>query len=148
MVGYFCLEGASAALPCPGGTAKPAATLGAMTSAAQCVTCPVGTFCPVGSEAATNCSAGTYNAQQRQETCTKCAPGTYQDAEGMTACDACTDGYFCPAGASAALPCPGGTTRKVGVTMTSEADCDVCGEGTAAAHRISCSCASLAARPH
>ena len=42
----------------------------------------------------------------------------------------CTDGYYCAKGAAAALPCPGGTTKRLGVTMTSREDCDVCGEGT------------------
>ena len=42
----------------------------------------------------------------------------------------CTDGYYCDEGAAAALPCPGGTTKRLGVTMTRKEDCDVCGEGT------------------
>ena len=101
-----------------------------MTSVSDCNTCGEGTYCPVGSGAATPCAAGTFNNQTAQETCLKCAAGTFQDDEGATACKACTDGYYCAEGAAAALPCPGGTTKQVGVTMTSVSDCNTCGEGT------------------
>ena len=110
--GYYCTEGASAALPCPGGTTKPADVAGPLTSAEQCITCPKGTYCPVGSETAANCSAGTYNNQLRQESCIKCTPGTFQDAESATACQQCTPGYYCTEGASAALPCPGTPPKR------------------------------------
>ena len=48
----------------------------------------------------------------------------------FTARQNCTDGYYCAKGAAAALPCPGGSTERLGVTMTRQEDCDVCGEGT------------------
>ena len=101
-----------------------------MTSAENCVACAQGTFCPVGSEVATNCSAGTYNAQTGQQTCTACAAGTFIDFEGATACKPCTPGYYCTTGAAAALPCPGGTMMRSGVIMTSGDDCVICPEGT------------------
>ena len=102
-----------------------------MTAESDCEQCPVGTFSPVGSAAATNCSAGTYNALPEQGTCVRCSAGTYQDAEGETACKACTEGYFCAEGAAAALPCPAGTRRNVSLSvMTSQDDCIACGEGT------------------
>merc|ERR1719440_760883 len=66
--GYYCTQGAAAALPCPGGTHKPAGNV-VMTSASQCVACNKGTFCPVGSAAATDCAPGTYNDQLSQESC-------------------------------------------------------------------------------
>ena len=82
--GYYCDEGATAALPCPGGTTK---RLGVtMTCKEDCDVCGEGTFCPVGSGTATNCSAGTFNDEEKQEACSKCAAGTFQDVEGATAC--------------------------------------------------------------
>ena len=57
-----------------------------MTHEEDCDICGEGTFCPVGSGAATNCSAGTYNDKPKQEACAKCAAGEFQDTEGATAC--------------------------------------------------------------
>ena len=54
----YCAEGSAAPLPCPGGTTMDA-SLEVMTSAEQCLTCPVGTFCPVGSATASLCAPGT-----------------------------------------------------------------------------------------
>ena len=81
--GYYCAEGAAAALPCPGGTHKNA-LLSVMTSVDQCVACPVGTSCSVGSAVAVPCAPGTYNNRSRQETCLKCAPGSFQELAGQT----------------------------------------------------------------
>ena len=66
--GYYCAEGAAAALPCPGGTHKNA-SLAVMTSVDECVVCPPGTFCPVGSADAKPCAPGTYNDGAGNETC-------------------------------------------------------------------------------
>ncbi|KAL3926142.1 MAG: hypothetical protein SGPRY_003439, partial [Prymnesium sp.] len=105
--GSYCMEGSSAPLPCPGGTTQtPGVT---MTRADDCTVCSEGTFCPVGSASPTKCSAGTFSDKLRQEVCTPCAAGTYQDEEGATACMACEQGSFCPHGASAALRCEAGT---------------------------------------
>ena len=87
----YCAEGAAAALPCPAGK-RMDTSLSVMDAESDCITCGVGTFCPVGSEAAQNCAPGTYNDQAQQETCTKCAAGTFQELEGKTACEACTSG--------------------------------------------------------
>ena len=125
--GYYCAEGAAAALPCPGGTTKRLRVT--MMRKEDCDICGVGTFCPVGSSTATNCSAGTYNDKPKQEACAKCAVGTFQDVEGATGCLGCTDGYYCAEGAAAALPCPGGTTKRLGIVMVAKEDCDICGEG-------------------
>ena len=80
-----------------------------MTSKDDCNVCPEGTFCPVGSAAAANCIAGTYNHQAGQEACFKCDAGTFQDTEGATACKPCYPGYFCPEGSATPIPCSGGT---------------------------------------
>ena len=82
--GYYCDEGAAAALPCPGGTTKRLNVT--MTRKEDCDVCGEGTFCPVGSRTSTNCSAGTFNDKEKQEACIKCTAGTFQDVEGATAC--------------------------------------------------------------
>ena len=82
--GYYCAEGAAAALPCPGGTTKKLGVV--MMAKKDCDVCGEGTFCPVGSGAATNCSAGTFNDQPGQGSCLKCVAGDFQDAEGATGC--------------------------------------------------------------
>ena len=96
-----------------------------MKSSHDCSICSSGTFCPVGSNEATNCSAGTYNDQPGQETCTVCPAGTYQDDVGTTACKDCERGHYCPTGAAAALPCPAGTwsnkAKNVNASQCSDA---------------------------
>ena len=126
--GYYCAEGAAAALPCPSGTTKPKGLSSAMTSVNECLICPKGTFCPVGSASATNCSAGTYSDQLQQEVCTACNAGTYQDVEGATACKACEAGSYCPPGAAAPLPCNGGTYSSAN-SNAALADCTVVDAG-------------------
>ena len=76
--GHYCLEGASAPLPCPSGTHQDLTLTTPMTSDAQCVACGAGTFCPTGAEAPTNCSAGTFGEGARQSECTKCEAGRFQ----------------------------------------------------------------------
>ena len=92
--GYYCAEGAAAALPCPGGTHKNA-SLDVMTSVDQCVTCPAGTFCPVGSEEPTPCAAGSVSNLTNAEACEACSAGTFQGGKGATACVLCTPGGYC-----------------------------------------------------
>ena len=43
-----------------------------MTSADDCVICPVGTYCSVGSETPTDCAPGTYNDQTNASMCVNC----------------------------------------------------------------------------
>jgi len=139
--GYYCAEGAAAALPCPGGTHKNA-SLSVMTSVDQCVACPVGTSCSVGSAVAVPCAPGTYNNRSRQETCLKCAAGSFQELAGQTSCNPCTPGYYCAEGAAAALPCPGGTHKNASLSVMMSVDqCVACPVGT------SCSVGSAVAVP-
>jgi len=98
-----------------------------MTSIADCVGCPEGTFCPVGASEATNCSAGTYNPDPNQQTCLSCSVGTYQEDEGMTACSLCPAGSYCPAGSAMPLTCASGTYQN----ETGRASCDPCPAGFA-----------------
>ena len=102
--GYFCEAGASAPLPCPGGSWMRLVVCLIMKSDSDCAVCGRGTFCPVGSESAILCAAGTCNARERRRECNKCAAGRFQEAEGATACVECTPGYYCKEGAAAALP--------------------------------------------
>jgi hypothetical protein len=82
----------------------------------------------VGSAAATNCSAGTFNDQPGMEACSKCAAGSFQDAEGATSCRACKPGAFCLVGAFTPLQCDAG--RYGTATNLSAADqCQVCPRG-------------------
>ena len=127
--GYYCAEGAAAALPCPGGTHKNV-SLAVMTSVDQCIICPVGTYCPVGSAEAAPCAPGTNSSLEGAKTCGKCPAGTYQDIEGQEACKPCTPGYYCAEGAAAALPCPAGTRKDESLAiMTSVEQCITCSAG-------------------
>ena len=105
--GHYCLQGASAPLPCPSGTHQDLTLTTPMTSEAQCVGCGAGTFCPIGAETPTNCSAGIHAALAQQSECAKCNAGRYQDQEGEMACRICDPGSYCTLGASVPLPCPG-----------------------------------------
>ena len=129
--GYYCTDGAAAALPCPKGTRQ---NLGLpyMDEESDCIDCKPGTFCPVGSESETDCTPGTYNPNEKQESCFKCAAGKFQEDEGATACLDCTPSYYCKEGAAAALPCPGGRHKNLTLTrpMESEEDCVICPPGT------------------
>ena len=97
--GYYCAEGAAAALPCPGGTHKNA-SLAVMTSVEQCVTCPAGTSCSVGSAEPSPCLPGAYGASASQESCERCPGAAYQDEYGQTTCKGCVAGSYCVNGSS------------------------------------------------
>ena len=128
--GRFCVEGASAPIPCPGGTHMNSSLL-TMTSDTDCVVCDVGTFCPVGSEAPADCAPGTYNDQLTASNCRSCPGGTYQKLAGQTACSSCDTGHYCAEGAAAPLPCPAGTRQDLSLpVMTSMDDCAPCSPGT------------------
>ena len=128
--GYYCASGASAPLPCPGGTHQNT-SLVVMTGVEQCVTCGEGTYCSVGAGVPTACAPGTFTPIARQASCASCGAGSYQDESGGTACKQCTAGYHCASGASAPLPCPGGTHQNTSLAvMTGVEQCVTCGEGT------------------
>ena len=103
--GFYCEEGASAPVPCPGGTYKNL-SLDVMTSVEQCVRCPEGSFCSVGSAAPTLCAPGTFNPYTNATTCPPCRWGTFQSASGETACQECEAGHYCPRGSSTPLRTP------------------------------------------
>ena len=108
--GFFCPEGAAAALPCPAGEFSNQTGL---QSREGCSPCPAGAFCFAGSTAATSCSKGTYAAAERSQLCDACPEGKFQGEEGASACIECGDGYTCPEGSVLQIPavCDPGTYR-------------------------------------
>ena len=107
-LGFYCPEGASAPLPCEGGTFS--SRTGAQ-STEDCSPCPAGTFCFAGSTTAVNCNKGTYAATERSQLCDACPEGKYQGDEGSSACNECDDGFTCPEGSVVQIPasCEPGT---------------------------------------
>ena len=106
--GSFCPVGASAPLPCEGGSYGAGAGL---KTQAECKVCPAGTYCFAGSTAATSCSKGTYAAAEGRQLCDACPEGKYQSDEGASACIECGNGFTCPEGSVMQIPasCDAGT---------------------------------------
>ena len=94
-LGSYCVEGAAAALPCPGGMYGGRRGLGA---SGECSASEDGTYCFAGSTSPTPCGKGTATADPTKQQCDMCVEGTYQGEEGETACIACGDGFMCPSG--------------------------------------------------
>ena len=107
--GFYCPEGASAPLPCEGGTFSNANNL---TSADECSVTDPGSFAPTGSTAQMPCAAGTFTSAERQDRCLQCPAGQYQDEDHQTACQRCNRGFYCKVGAAQPTPCPGGTSSN------------------------------------
>ena len=82
--------------PCAAGTYTSRADL---SSAAECVPSPIGSYAITGSIAPAKCSAGTFTAATGEAACESCAAGTFQLGTGATACNACLQGSYCPEGA-------------------------------------------------
>ena len=115
--GRYCVEGASAPIPCPEGTYSSAV---GSADVSACASCPAGYACPTGSTAPTVCAAGTISAAG-MALCDKCAAGKYQSAEAQISCKQCPPGSVCARGASTPVPCPGGTYGyKTGMQAMSE----------------------------
>ena len=119
--GYYCKEGASAALPCEGGSYSTATNL---TSKEGCTKANAGYFAPIGSTGQKQCNPGTFDPiypdADREldringtDICELCPPGFYQPEKGAISCVPCADeslGVYCPSeGTSTPTPCPGGT---------------------------------------
>lgn len=122
--GYYCLEGATSATPCPVGTFR---TSDNGDSLASCYSCPVGYACET--EALTTpsfaCPAGYYCeggvADHLLFPCTvgnycpagstnplPCSAGTYTDTTGATSCTTCPEGFYCTIGVSVPVACETG----------------------------------------
>ena len=133
--GYYCMQGAAAALPCPGGTHVPLNESIVMSGTAQCIICPKGTSCSVGSAEPAACLPGSYSATEKAQSCNLCPEGKFTSTAGNTACETCTEGYLCVKGSSAPQPCSGGTHANqtvLNVTgyLSSLDQCIVCPKGT------------------
>jgi len=95
--GHFCPAGTSIPFPCEAGTFSKATSL---TSAGDCADCPPGHVCAIGSLEPTPCRSGTVAAGWRNDVCTLCPAGYYQDQPANETCIRCRAGSFCPQGAS------------------------------------------------
>ena len=104
--GTYCPRGSPAELLCPAGTMGNQTEL---ESEEECVSCPKGTSCPRGSEKEQACSAGTYADTARSASCTQCEAGKYQDEIRQDSCKICGKGHVCPAGSASQTPCLQGT---------------------------------------
>jgi len=144
-VGFYCPQGSSEPLSCPGGFTC------SMSMTIQPSSCSEGYFCSPGSSQETICDHPFYcpllssspvpcpsghlarNASTRldslrasvQDSCFECQPGYYSD-DGQD-CYMCLPGYFCPALSSNPFdfPCPRGNYCPAG-----SAEPTPCGVGT------------------
>ena len=117
--GYYCPAGASAPLPCPGGSYSRATNL---TRAAECTPTGPGFSAPAGSITQTLCPAGTIASSAGTVACEPCEAGSYQNTTGETECKACEEGTYCPPGASSPLPCQEGSYSRA-TNLTRAAEC-------------------------
>ena len=105
--GYYCPEGASAALPCREGSYSKAIDLD--EDVRKCTLTSPGFYAPTGSTEQTPCSPGTFAPNVSTGTCPNCPAGSFQKESNASRCDPCKAGYYCPEGAAASLPCAAGT---------------------------------------
>ncbi|KAH3750553.1 hypothetical protein DPMN_185080 [Dreissena polymorpha] len=124
-VGHYCLEGTSAATPCPHGTLRNS-THG--KSVDDCLPCTGGKYCnglalvapsgPCAQRYYCPAIADVFDPQPTEFLCptgsycpadsadpVPCNPGTYQDNEGEITCDPCPAGYYCPANTTNPIDC-------------------------------------------
>jgi hypothetical protein len=102
--GHYCVERATTAFPCAGGTYRD--RVGGIAQD-DCDACPGGHFCRSGSSSFEACAEGTY-CPVGSEAPTVCPPGHYCPSKS-TAPTTCPATYYCPAGAHAPTPCYLGT---------------------------------------
>ena len=82
--GHYCLAGASAPLPCLGGSYSNGTSL---TKPSDCDICDEGHFCAAGSAKPLRCFPGTYAPRKRMELCSVCPEGSFQRSWGATGCE-------------------------------------------------------------
>ena len=78
--------------------------------------CPAGSFCIQGVYTPTQCSAGTYQANQGQSSCSTCPAGYYCIAGTIDfSINTCPTGYYCPSGTGSnhQYPCSQSTYNPV-----------------------------------
>ena len=103
--GSYCEAGANALTRCPAGSYSAKVGAGNVT---DCTQCAAGNACPSGSTEPTRCQPGSVQNLVGQETCNKCAAGTFQSNRGRQECDDCTLGGYCMKGSSSPSPCAAG----------------------------------------
>ena len=105
MPGSYCETGATAPTRCKAGYYSDKVRA---DDATDCKPCAAGYACPSGAVEPTRCQPGNVQNLTGQETCNKCAAGTFQCSRGRTECEACTLGGYCMPGASSPSPCEAG----------------------------------------
>ena len=142
--GHYCPAGASAPLPCVGGTYSNAIDL---ARAADCTGASPGYYAPTGSEQQIACPTGSIALAVNATECDPCTAGSYQDATAATACKTCEPGSYCPPGASAALPCAAGSYSSA-TNLVSASECSPTEPGyyapTGSTMQIECAAGTVA----
>ena len=109
--GAYCVAGAAAVVPCPGGYFNPDEGADNVT---DCQECSPGHSCPPGTDVPVQCAPGFRTDESKptfaeRRNCTKCEEGTFQDEIKATYCKGCEKGGYCIEGAASVSPCPGGS---------------------------------------
>ena len=81
--------------------------------------CGLGEFCSVGSDAATPCAPGTFNAERVRGPVPNVPPANFRTLRARPRARSARMASIAQRAAAAALPCPGGTTKRLGMVMTS-----------------------------
>jgi hypothetical protein len=95
------IAAATSAAAAQGGDGDASATTAANAlppSAYRFVSCPVGQFASVFTDACAPCPAGTFNDEVGSTSCKRCKDTEYADAEGSTACKPCPSATSVPLG--------------------------------------------------
>lgn len=124
--GFMCFEGASIPDPVDNVTGR---------------ACDAGYYCPEGSSGQIPCPKGSYNAAERQETCTTCPAGGYCDTNATSPAP-CPLRYYCPTGTPEPILCPSGTYGAA-VGLSDASECASCPSGSCCVDgRVTASCAA------
>ena len=98
-----------------------------MTSLAQCIACPVGTYCGLGSSTPTPCPLATFSTWAQSARCTECPPGTTTVNTSTASLEGCVckiDQFDRDPGTNMTecVPCPYASTdcKAVGAGVTLE----------------------------
>nr|XP_043888260.1 neurogenic locus notch homolog protein 4-like [Solea senegalensis] len=144
--GYFTLEGAFRAHPCPLGTFQMqrgaqscmacwGGRLCNQTGLFQAPLCPTGHYCPPGSSVAHPCPPGSYSDQPGGDAvqhCRPCEAGWFCGRVGLSGPQGlCDPGHYCTSGATTASPIITATLLQVAVAFGGMCPAGyVCPQGT------------------
>lgn len=90
-----------------------------------CKACAPGSTSSFGATSCTLCPAGT-KTEGTNNTCYKCAAGTFSATDGSSACARCPAGTYSAEGATECTPCPANTASFGGGSIL---NCQACGSG-------------------